>query len=297
MENNLELYKVFYYVVTTGSLTKASEMIHISQPAITKHIKNLESTLNASLMIRTKKGIILTPYGEKIFEQVKDMMICAKNIDNITHSLADISSGTIRIGASKSIIRCFIIPTLTQIKKTYPHINVELEIRPSVELRNKLKNGEIDLIVSKLPNSLDEMFNHEQLGTLHDILITSDKYPELLNRKVKLSELDNYPFVIPQPLSQSLKQFTHLLKEEQIKPKYSTIVGSFSLIAKFVEEGHGIGFVTKEYIQSWLNQKSVFEIDITPKLSTFPYGIITLKNSIMSPATEKFIEYLRNQSN
>ncbi len=64
---NLELYRIFYVVAESGNITKASKKLCISQPAVTKQIKNLESQLNTPLFIRTKKGVILNECGQKIF--------------------------------------------------------------------------------------------------------------------------------------------------------------------------------------------------------------------------------------
>ena len=72
---NLELYRIFYIVAETKNITKASEILNISQPAVTKHIKNLEDQLGNPLFIRTKKGVILNEYGEKIFLNVKHLYV------------------------------------------------------------------------------------------------------------------------------------------------------------------------------------------------------------------------------
>ena len=76
---NLELYRIFYVVAETKNITKASEILNISQPAVTKHIKNLEDQLGNPLFIRTKKGVILNEYGEKIFLNVKQYLFYFQN--------------------------------------------------------------------------------------------------------------------------------------------------------------------------------------------------------------------------
>ena len=67
---NLELYRIFYVVAEMKNITKASEILNISQPAVTKHIKNLEDQLGTPLFIRTKKGVVLNEYGKKIFVHI-----------------------------------------------------------------------------------------------------------------------------------------------------------------------------------------------------------------------------------
>lgn len=293
MEFDFELYKVFYYVASAKNLTKASELMHISQPAITKHIKNLESQLKMSLFIRTKRGVILTESGIQIFEQVKNMIICAKNIDNIATTFSDIQTGTIKIGAGKSMIRNFIIPALTRYKKERIDISIDLTIRPTSELLDKLKKGEIDFVFSKFPKSKDSTLEYKKLGVLHDILITNKDYPELLNRKVRLDELQKYPLILPQSISESEKRLEGVLKQNNLKFNANIRVGSLSIITKLVHDGHGIGLVTKEYAKDSINDNDIFEIDIVPKLSIIEYGIIVMPSLILSTASKKFIEYLQ----
>ena len=96
MNINLDSYNVFYAVAKSGNITKASNILHISQPAITKQIKNLEEELGFQLFIRTKRGVILTSNGEKVYEQIKEAMKYIKNIENISNSLNKLETGTLR---------------------------------------------------------------------------------------------------------------------------------------------------------------------------------------------------------
>ena len=82
---NLELYRIFYVVAEIGNITKASEKLCISQPAVTKQIKKLENELNTPLFIRTKRGVILNECGEKIFNNVKQALtLLEEMISNFT---------------------------------------------------------------------------------------------------------------------------------------------------------------------------------------------------------------------
>ena len=79
---SLELYKIFKIVAEEENLTRASEILNISQPAVTKHIHNLEDELEIKLFDRTKYGMKLTLDGEKIFNQIKDAINILMNVEN-----------------------------------------------------------------------------------------------------------------------------------------------------------------------------------------------------------------------
>ena len=96
---NLELYRIFYVVAKEKNITKASKILNISQPAVTKHIKNLEYELGEELFIRTKKGVILNEYGRKIFLNVKNALNLIEDAENTLEDAKNKHRVTIRIGA------------------------------------------------------------------------------------------------------------------------------------------------------------------------------------------------------
>jgi len=90
---NLELYRIFKIVADEKNLTKASEILHISQPAVTKHIKNLEKELNIQLFKRSKYGMILNENGKKLYSQIKDSIEILSKADSIFNTSKDIKLG------------------------------------------------------------------------------------------------------------------------------------------------------------------------------------------------------------
>jgi len=102
MNINFELYRVFYTVANTGNITKAAEELMISQPAISKSIKNLEEQLGGQLFIRTKRGVILTDEGKEFYNYIKQAMEYIYNAENkftykVTHKVYENKVGDRRI--------------------------------------------------------------------------------------------------------------------------------------------------------------------------------------------------------
>ena len=94
MNVNFELYRVFYVVATCGNITKASQELRISQPAVTKQIKTLENQLGGELFIRTKRGVILTDNGKEIYNYIKQGMNCFNNAE-LQFSTTELPSKTL----------------------------------------------------------------------------------------------------------------------------------------------------------------------------------------------------------
>ena len=154
---NLELYKIFYVVAEIGNITKASEVLNISQPAITKHIKNLEEQLGEPLFIRTKKGVILNDYGKMMFLNVKKALTLLEESEKELANSKKITKGHIKIGISTTLIRKYLLNYLQKFHNLYPEIIFDIYTDTNKELIKELKNGTIDFSHTKLRNVLQDI--------------------------------------------------------------------------------------------------------------------------------------------
>ena len=119
MDINYELYKVFYYVATTLSFSEAASQLYISQSAVSQSIKTLEKKLDQTLFIRSTKRVQLTPEGEILLRHVEPAINLIKRGEtNLTE--ANTSGGQLRIGASDTICRYFLVPYLEKFHKEFP---------------------------------------------------------------------------------------------------------------------------------------------------------------------------------
>ncbi len=289
---NLELYRIFYVVAESKNITKASEKLHISQPAVTKHIKNLEEMLGEPLFIRTKKGVILNEYGQKIFLQVKQAISLLKNAEEKISELTD--NGTITIGISTSLTRKFLLNYIKEFHEIYPNIILNISTDATKDLIKQLKSGMVDIIISKFPNIIDLDLNYSKLGDTKYIFACSDKYKELINRKVKIEELSSYPILLQRVPSNSRRSADDYLKENNVKIEPRMTIASSNLLIDFTKIGYGVGYITKLYAEEELMNKELYEIDVYPETERIDYGVITLKNNIMPSYTKKFIDFIKS---
>ena len=289
---NLELYRIFYIVAQVNNITKASEILNISQPAVTKHIKNLEEQLGNPLFIRTKRGVILNEYGEKIFLKVKQALILLDEIEKEISQYKDMNIGTIRIGISTTLTRKYLFEYFVKFHELYPNIIIDIFTDPTKDLIKKLKNGSIDIIISKFPSKIDYDLDYIKLGTTKYIFVCGEKYKNLSTNKILVNELVNYPLLFQEFPSNSRDSVNKYLKNNgiNIEPKMS--IASSNLLIDFISMGYGIGYVTKLYVEDSLKNKELYEIKVEPDTDNIDYGIITLKNNVLTSCCSKFIEYL-----
>ena len=126
MNIDLELYKVFYIVAKNKHMTKASEELHISQPAISQSIKKLEDQLGGTLFLRSNKGMELTEEGKMFYEYVKGALELINDAENEFTSFKDLTKGEIKIGCSTTLTKLILMNALKEFHKEYPNININI---------------------------------------------------------------------------------------------------------------------------------------------------------------------------
>lgn len=168
-ESQLE---AFYSVATEGSFTRASEVLHISQPALSRRLQSLEEHLERTLFERTPTGVELTEAGQKLLVYVKNKMALEK--DALDDLLGDskVLHGLIRIAAHSSIIEPVVMPALTPFLLKHPDVQVDFVVKTNIELDDMLNYSKTDLILSNHMMSRTGIIE-EHLGNEEFICIES----------------------------------------------------------------------------------------------------------------------------
>ena len=290
---NLELYRIFYVVAETGNITKASEQLCISQPAVTKQIKNLESQLNTPLFIRTKKGVVLNECGQKIFLNVKQALTLLDEASSKTKEFAELNTGTIKIGTSTTLMRKYLLKYIEKFHNKYPNVVVDIYTDPTKELIAKLKNGMIDLIIGKMPDNFDNDLEYYELDKTKYIFMANKNYFDLKNMTLSPKDLEKYPILIQEYPANSRLSVEKYFEKNNVKLEPKMNIASSNLLIDFINMGYGIGYVTELYVREDLKKDNMYKVNVLPEPESVSFGIISLKNNVMSNPCKKFVETLK----
>ncbi len=297
MNINLEWYKVFYYVVVEGSISKAAEALYISQPAISQVIHNLEEKLKGKLFIRTKKGIVLTEEGAILFRYLKTGIEAFQNGEKAFLNYRNLDSGSIRIGASTTISKYIGMPFIEKFHKKYPNVEIKITNHLTQELVALLRKGSLDLLIVNLPMKQEKDLKIIPIKEVQDIFVGNREFYEKTKGKLRLKELEKYPLVTQKKPSNTREFLDQYLKKNRVSVKIENEIVSYSLVMDFVKSGFGIGYATKEFIEEELKLKQLYEIEVIPKVPKRWVGIVTLKNSIPNYSALKLIEIMTDHIN
>ncbi len=290
MNIDLELYKIFYIVAKNKHMTKASEELHISQPAISQSIKKLESQLGGTLFLRSNKGMELTEEGKMFYEYVKGALELINNAEHEFTSFKDLSKGEIKIGCSTTLTKLVLLDALKKFHTDYPNINVNITNDLTSNLINDLKLGKLDFVIFNESNIKESNLNLQKIkelkqGFIYNPLFYKDEF-------TNLEDLNNTDLILQKEESNSRKLLDHIALLNNVKLIPKTEVVSQELISEFVNIGLGIGFVIIDLAKR--NYKDLQELKINKKIPNINVYLATNKSISLTFASKTFIKYLNN---
>ncbi|MBQ7879787.1 MAG: LysR family transcriptional regulator [Clostridia bacterium] len=289
---NLDLYRVFYTVAKSGSLTKAADELYISQPAVSRSIKQLETQLGVTLFTRTHRGMVLSAQGGKvIFAQVERALNLLNEAENRIEEMQNSATGTLRIGASDSIFEYFLADKIVEFHERFPAVKIDLAADVTPDTIAKLKSDKCDVAFVNLPIEADaELKLYGNCMRLNDVFVTSGKYKELANGVLPFAELKNYPLIMMERNTIARRALDNFMSSLGVKLQPSIEVGSWDLMKRLVSRGMGIGVIPREYAKSCIADGSLYEIKTDPVLPVRSVGMLLKKNAPVSYALHCFME-------
>lgn len=291
MDVNLEWYRVFYWTAKLGSLSRAAERLHISQPAVSQTIKLLETKLEGQLFFRTSKGVTLTVEGEVLFRYVEQAFSFVEIGEKKIAEMHNLHSGEINIGANDTLCKHYLLPYLEKFHKQFPNIRIRITNRTTPETISLLKEGKIDFGIVSLP-ILDKQIAIRQSLPLADCLVCGKAFAGLVDLPLPLEKINDFPLLVLEKGSNSRDFLDDYTSKNgiQLNPEFE--LGSIDLLAQFARSGFGLAFVIRDSVKDDLASGELFEIPLDIPLPTRHIGIATLRGVPLSAATKSFLTLL-----
>ena len=291
MENKIDSYKIFESVARNESISKASEELFISQPAVSQSIKKLEESIGGELFNRTKNGVKLTSEGQTFYKYIKNGLDFIENGERVFSSLKNIETGTIKIGASATITKHILMPYLKDFHRLFPNINIEIVNHLSSTLVTMLKSGLLDLLVLNLPMADASDLEIYPFTQVQDTFCSSSEYMDT-KREYLIEELKNYKLITQKRPSNTRTFFDSFLKSQDIKLTPSIEAVSFNVVTDLTKIGFGYSYTTREFIAEELKNGSLHELKTNLLPQKRDIGLVLYRNTHIPFASQKLIELI-----
>lgn len=288
MDISYELYKVFYFVAATLSFSEASKKLYISQSAVSQSIKTLEKKLGQPLFIRSTKKVLLTPEGEILFRHIEPAVnLIHKGEEQLMDP--DQFGGQLRIGASDTICRYFLVPYLSRFHKEYPEIHIKVMNQTSIGCADLLESGQVDIIVSNFPNiRLKGYGTLRMIKEFQDVFVANEAYFSFRGESLSFSQLQRLPLLMLDRKSTTSEFLHNLFSRHNLNLVPEVELSSNDLLIDLARIGLGIAFVPDYALDSYDN---LYRLKLE---ETLPHRFLALASNEQIPpsaAVQKFIQY------
>jgi LysR family transcriptional regulator, transcriptional activator of the cysJI operon len=287
--------QVFNSVAVNLSFTKAAKELHITQPAVTNNIKELETTLGVTLFNREQNGIILTEAGKILLKYSKRMDEAYKQMEYEIGLMKNSFSGRLKIGASTTIEQYVLPPILAQFNQKHPDIEILMYNNNTMHVEKDVMQHSIDLGIIE-GNTGTKEFKYIPFMDDEIVAIAHTSQPVSKKIQISLDELKKTPLVVREIGSGSLDVIMTKLRKQKINYKDLNIkayLGSTESIKTFLASTNYISFVSIHAVKKEIAQGEFQIIDVDNLEITRTFHFIYPQGQ-QNGLVDKFIEFCLN---
>ena len=290
MSLNLRQIEVFRAVMSTGSISGASKVLHVSQPAVSRLLSYTETRVGFPLFERIKGRLYATPEAKRLFREVDHVYLGVQRVNEVAHSLAERRQGVLHIVSSPSIGHVLIPQAIAGLCEQYTDARVTFNFLNYAPLQDRLLNHQADIGVISTPIEHPNL-ETKPLGQSPVCCICPENHPLAQKPVVQLADLQPWPLIgydRDTPYGRMLAQMYHHAGET-LRPTIE--VGSPQSACALVQAGAGIALVDEFSLHNWPNGHLVMRpVADAPVLTA---NLAYLRFEPMSQLAQSFVAILR----
>ena len=287
--------QVCHTVARLLSFTKAAETLHMTQPAVTFQVRQLEEQFNTRLFDRTHNRISLTEAGQRVYECANKIFELYAEMDNAVRELTGDVSGVLIIGASSTIAEYMLPELLRDFKKQYPDVTIRLRVANTDGIVSMVENNAIDLGVVEAPVTNKNLVV-EECRTDKLVLIVPPDHELASQDVVPVKQIADYPFICREEGSGTREVMLESMTRAGISStdlNLSMELGSLEAIKGAVEAGMGVSVLSSATIEKELQLGTLVAVKLDPPVER-PFSFVHQKQKFKIRAMDELLSFARS---
>ena len=244
MNTNFHQLYVFHMVARLGSFSKAAQELSISQPAVSIQVRELERSMDSTLIHRMRRGLQLTDTGAAVFSYTQRIFALAEEMQDAIQDIQGLGSGRLTIGSSTTPGEYILPWAIGLFRRKYPGIEVSLSISNTQSIVDRILNRELDMGMAGAPAKLEGLSSFPYVDD-EIVIIAAPTHPLSEKRQVTIRELDGQDFILREPGSATRATAESCLSEQGVAVKVVMELGSNEAVKRATAAGLGLGVVSK----------------------------------------------------
>lgn len=292
----MELRDIEYFAVVAehAHLGRAAAALGLSQPALSKSLRRLESVLQTKLVKRTPKGVELTPEGSTLLARVRELRV---SLQNVTREISEVGEGRVgrlRVGAGPAISEQFLSAVFAAILESSPRCALQVILSDNDLMIPTLLNGELDLIINYQPPRLPDGLTFERLFTDRHVVSVSADHPLAKKRRVTLRELANERWAVSEATLLPQQRLHEAFRDLGLPPpKIAFESRSTALRLRTVASTRLLDFTSEAVIRQTRRHSAVKTLPVRELSMRRPVGVIRRNDAYLPPLVRRMLDTLR----
>ena len=305
----LSLYYIFYTVAKKRNISHAAKELFISQPAISKAIQKLETTLGTTLFNRSSRGVTLTQEGELLYSHLSNAFHEIHTGEEQLMERKQLGIGQVRIGVSTTLCKYMLLPYLKEFIARYPHIKITIDCQSTFHTVNLLEKGDIDIGLIGKPDSAKNL-DFYPIQKIEDTFVSTKTYIDNLSLREHTTsyinaEENNFSaneiFKTANLMLLDEENITRHYIDEYFRNHAIEInqvleVSNMDLLIEFAKIGLGVACVIKEFVEDDLNNGNLVELPLSAPVPKREVGFAYATKSSRSNAVDSFISFYKSKT-
>lgn len=294
LEDNLSYYYIFYITAREKNISRAANVLYISQPAVSKAIHRLEENMGTALFFRTSRGVSLTAEGKVLFHSVETAMQALSSGEHQISQMRRLDMGHIRIGTSTTLCKHLLLPYLKTFIRQYPHIRISIFCQSTNQTIKLLEEGNLDIGLIGRPLS-EKNIAFLPMAEIEDIFVATQTY---LNNLGLTDFQDSFPIfdqatiLLLDKENMTRQYIDDYLSANHIQPKHLLEITTMDLLIDFAKISLGIACVIKNFVIDELKNGTLLEVPLPIPIHRREIGFAYSLRTALSCAAEQFIATL-----
>jgi len=282
--------RVFSEVARHLSFVRAAESLHLTPPAVTMQVKDLEAHVGLPLFERQGKKVSLTTTGEYMLVYARRILATAKDAEDAASRLRQAESGRVIIGLV-STAQYFMMRLVAQFRQRHPGLEVQIAIGNRDQLVQMIQSGEVDIAAMGRPPA-DSMMRAEPFAAHPHVFVAQPGHPLTQQDRISAEELRPYDFIVREPGSGTRAAMQMFFQASHVEPRLKIQLQSNETIKQAVMAGLGLGFLSLHTIGLELRHGLIAQLDVQGAPVVRAWNLVHAQGKYLSPAAEAFRYYM-----
>ena len=289
MNVNYEYYRLFYYVCKYHSITRAANVLRMSQPNVTRALNRLEEQLGCKLLVRSTRGVTMTPEGEVLFAHVEIAQEQLQAGESELAGITALESGALTISASETALNVFLLDKLREFHRRYPGVRLRIANHSTPQAIRALGRGLVDLCVITTPARLESTMRRTMRLT-----DTRRDFEFLQGRRWALKELQQYPLICLGSETMTYAFYNQFYLSNNLVLQPDTEAATTDQVVPLVKSGLGLGYVPQNFAKDALAAGDVFTIQLKEEIPARHVVLVQDGGRVPNAAAREFARMLNS---